>query len=179
MSPRDPLRSRDVARGVLFLLVPAAAWVAAAGYRPPAGPAAPRPTVAETPLTDEQRRLFNLGRDLFATCSGCHGLEGEGKPGLTPPLAGSKWVRGRPGPVIAVLLNGLTPPSRADGVPVAMMPPAQAAEDDESVAAILTFIRRSWGNRAAPVPPHEVAKVREMIAARSAPYLYEELDAIP
>ena len=38
-----------------------------------------------------------------------------------------------------------------------------AVEYDESIAAVLTYIRQSWGHNAAPVSPESVSKVRALV----------------
>ena len=35
--------------------------------------------------------------------------------------------------------------------------------DDEGVASILSYVRSSWGNAAAPVKPEAVAKIRKSL----------------
>lgn len=49
------------------------------------------------------------------------------------------------------------------------------AIDDQEIAAILTFIRRAWGNRADPVPASVVSKTREAAADRKFPWTAQEL----
>lgn len=102
------------------------------------------------------------GKEAYTTCVICHGPEGEGMPMLGPPLAGSEWVLGPPENLIRIQLRGLIGPIEVKGKvysPAAPMPP-QLAQDDETVAAVLTFVRNSFGNQAALVTPEEVKALR-------------------
>ena len=47
--------------------------------------------------------------------------------------------------------------------------------DDQAIAAVLTYIRRSWGHDAPPVSIDTVAKVRAQTATRSEPFHEPEL----
>jgi mono/diheme cytochrome c family protein len=79
------------------------------------------------------------GAALYAdNCSGCHQTTGKGIPGAFPSLAGDPFVVGQPGPVAATVLNG------RGGMPTF----GKDLADDE-IAAILTFVRSSWGNHGA------------------------------
>jgi len=46
---------------------------------------------------------------------------------------------------------------------------------DEEMAAVLTYVRNSWGNKASPVSPETVKKVREANKDRSNFWKPEEL----
>ena len=53
--------------------------------------------------------------------------------------------------------------------------PKPPAMPDREIAAVLTFIRRSWGNEASPVKPALVKKVRSEVADRVKPWTAAEL----
>jgi mono/diheme cytochrome c family protein len=55
------------------------------------------------------------------------------------------------------------------------MPPLGARLSDPEIAAILTYVRGSWGNRAGAVTPETVARVRAETEGRDRPYRVEEL----
>ncbi|MFL6620899.1 MAG: c-type cytochrome [Povalibacter sp.] len=118
-------------------------------------------------LTPEQRGWYERGRDAFAVCAACHQPEGQGSQGLAPALAGSRWVNGSPEATVRIVLNG-----KADELAM----PSLAALDDETVSAILTFVRRSWGNEASPVSPQTVRQIRTIVAGREEPWSSEELE---
>lgn len=115
---------------------------------------------ASVGMTKEERELFETGRGLYALCQACHGMLGEGVEGQYPPVAGSEVATGSAGRFARILIDGMSGPvmvkgKRYDGV----MPPAQAGSDEE-LAAVMTYVRRSFGNSAGAVTPAEVAKAR-------------------
>lgn len=120
------------------------------------------PTVdADSPVDPA---VMERGKATFAICSACHGLEGEGMYHINktgPPLAGSEWVTGPVANLIAIQFRGLSGPIEVNGekyTPVAPMAPLPL--DNESIAAVLTYIRNSFGNEASPVTPEQVEAMR-------------------
>lgn len=105
---------------------------------------------------------MKAGETLFTgTCSVCHQSNGEGLPGVFPPLAKSDWLMADKARSIAAVLNGLSGKVTVNGkVYDSVMPPMSQLNDDE-VAHILTYVRGSWGNKGGPVTAAEVAAVRK------------------
>jgi mono/diheme cytochrome c family protein len=100
----------------------------------------------------------SAGQTLFETnCSACHRPTGQGVPGAFPALAGNPFVQGDRDKVIATVLGG------RGGMPV-------FGNDigDADLAAILSYVRTSWGNAASLVSPDAVAAVRSQTGAQSA-----------
>lgn len=116
------------------------------------------------------------GATVYAgTCAACHQANGEGSPGLFPPLAGSEFVTGNPERLTRIVLHGLSGPVTVKGATyTGQMPPWQQLSDAE-VAAVLTYIRSSWGNTAPEIKADEVAGVRSATATRSGPWTVAEL----
>lgn len=143
----------------------------------PGRPAVTPPKRMRAMTAIEQQR-FNVGQGLFSVCAGCHGSEGQGISGQIPALSGSARVQGPSGRAIRILLHGLEGPQEAVelGLPGAM-PPAPFRTDDD-IAAVLTYIRRAWGNSGDPVAPVDVAAIRAQTAGRDKPWTVEELNAI-
>lgn len=108
-----------------------------------ASPTAP-PRDAATTARIEQ------GRTSFAICAACHQADGRGLPALAPPLAGSAVVNGPTEALIDVVLNG------RDVDPAYPSMPPLAALPDEQLAAILSYVRTSWGNTASVVTPDAI-----------------------
>jgi mono/diheme cytochrome c family protein len=110
-------------------------------------------------------------------CSACHGADGSGATGgAFPPLAGSPWLAGDPDRAIKIVLHGLEGPVQVLGKTYNLeMPPQGATLPDDQIAAILTFVRSSWGNQARPVAAEEVTKIRTATADRDAHWTAEEL----
>lgn len=120
-------------------------------------------------LTPEQRQLYEKGRSAYAVCAACHQDEGQGMKGLAPALAGSSWVNGSPQAVVRIVLNG-----KVDQLAM----PALGTLDDETVASILTYVRKSWGNDAAPITPETVQSIRSVVSHRDEPWSDEELQPL-
>jgi len=92
-------------------------------------------------------------------CAQCHGAQGQGQPGAYPALAGSRFVTATQtvNLVQIVRQGGFTPSTAANPRPFGM-PPFQLLLNDRELASVLTFIRSSWGNRAAAVTEFDVGK---------------------
>ncbi len=119
-----------------------------------------------------------LGRRVFANCVACHQAEGEGVEGVYPPLAGSPFVNGPPGILIRIVLGGLSGPVTVHGRTYDGEMPAWKHLPDQQVAAVLTWVRSSFGNSAPAIPPEAVAAVRAETAGRSAPWTAAELASV-
>jgi cytochrome c6 len=101
-----------------------------------------------------QGDLVKQGQEVFAdNCAQCHRSNGEGLPGTFPALTKNPFVVGDPKPVIATVLNG-----RKGGL--GQMPAWKDQLDDGQIAAVVTYIRQAWANRAAAVTPALVAAAR-------------------
>jgi cytochrome c oxidase cbb3-type subunit 2 len=101
-------------------------------------------------------------RDLYiANCSACHQTNGEGLPGVFPPLKGSGVVNKDDAVKhIQVVLNGMQG-ARAGGVVyAATMPPFAGTLSDAEIAGIIDYERSSWGNHGTPVTAAQVAAER-------------------
>jgi len=121
-------------------------------------------------LTPEERALYDKGRGSFAVCAACHQDEGQGMKGLAPALAGSTWANGSADAVVRIVLNG-----KVDQL---AMPALGGALDDQTIAAILTYVRKSWGNDASPISADTVQSIRAVVAKRDEPWSEEELQSL-
>lgn len=125
-----------------------------------------------TPLTAAEQRRYDAGREVYANiCQPCHQPDGRGQASLAPSLITSPLALAAGGIPARILLNG------KEGS-VGLMPPIGSALNDEQIAGVLTYIRRSWGNTAAPVDPGLVKSIRALTAGRTRPWTDEELLAI-
>ncbi|MGI9240645.1 MAG: DUF7133 domain-containing protein [Verrucomicrobiales bacterium] len=113
------------------------------------------------------------GKELYRQfCFACHGENGEGLKPLAPPLIDSEWVSGPPMRLAAIVLNGVEGPITVDGVQYdapeiqPLMPGLKDNPDyeDEQLAAILTYIRNAFGNRASAIPASTIKKARKRFA---------------
>lgn len=132
-----------------------------------------------TPLAGANLDRYLLGRQLFDTCAACHGFDGRGMQGQAPPLAESPIVTGPQSRAVRVLLQGLQGPIEREGTLYDLQMPAAPFAKDEEIAALLTYIRRGFGNDADPVTPDAVAGVRAETADRVTPWTEAELLDIP
>ncbi|MGZ5276277.1 MAG: c-type cytochrome, partial [Caldimonas sp.] len=86
---------------------------------------------------------------------------GEGVPGAYPALAGSRAVTMRStANLVHIVLEGGFPPSTAGNPRPYGMPPFATVLQDADVAELLSYVRSSWGNRAAALSPLEVSRAR-------------------
>lgn len=116
------------------------------------------------------------GAAVYASrCVGCHQATGQGLPGVFPPLAGSEWVRGKASTTAAIVLNGIDGPITVGGMSFhGVMPSFKGQLDDAQVAAVLTHVRRQWGNAASPVDAATVAEARAATKDRTGPFAGEK-----
>jgi mono/diheme cytochrome c family protein len=120
------------------------------------------------------------GKQVYENiCGLCHNNDGTGKPGQAPPFVGSEWALGTPHRMIRIPLVGLTGPVEVAGKQYNLSMPAMgAALSNDDLAAVLSYIRSSWGNHASVVTPAEVKAVRAQIGNRTQPWTSAELKAI-
>jgi mono/diheme cytochrome c family protein len=117
-----------------------------------------------------------LGKRVYNNCMACHQRDGAGVPGNYPPLAGSSWVTGRADVLANILLHGLEGPIEVLGESYNQVMPGWDRLDDEQIAAVMTYVRGSFGNDAGPVSAELVATVRERGAERREPWTVAELE---
>ncbi len=113
-------------------------------------------------------------------CALCHNSDGAGKPGQAPPLAGSEWASGSAARMIRIPLVGLTGPIKVKDQEYNLSMAAMgAALSDDDLAAVLTYIRMSFGNKGSEIKPADVKTVRGEVGNRTQPFGAAELNAIP
>ena len=94
-------------------------------------------------------------------CAGCHGDTGEGVRGIYPALAGNRAVTmATTANLVHVVLEGGFPPATEGNPRPYGMPPFATVVSGEETAQLLSFVRGSWGNRAAAVSALEVERFR-------------------
>ena len=103
-----------------------------------------------------------LGEKVYGQwCVDCHGAAGQGAVGAYPALAGNRGVgmSSHVNAVQAILAGGFAPATAGNPRPYGM-PPFRTLLTDAEVAAVASFVRQSWGNRANAVAPQEVQRLR-------------------
>jgi cytochrome c oxidase subunit II len=96
--------------------------------------------------------LKQRGEKVYAAnCVACHQANGKGVPGAFPALDGSAVVTGPRAAQVNVVLNG------RNG-----MPPFKTSLSDTDIAAVITYTRNSWSNKAS----ENIVQPAEVLAAR-------------
>ena len=115
--------------------------------------------------TEQQGRdLYERGGKLYERwCADCHLKNGTGIPPAYPPLAGNQSITmdSAVNPVRVVMFGGFPPATAANPRPYGMPPFAQTLSDDE-IAAVVTYVRQSWGNRSRAVSATDVGRYRSV-----------------
>ena len=136
----------------------------------------------ETHLTGADKKLYADGKEIYSRdglCATCHQADGKGlEASGFPPLAGTKWVLGDQERLIKLTLKGLLGPIEVMGkqypgqVP---MTPHEGLLNDYEMAAVLTYVRNSFGNKASVVGEQDVKTVRASVRDRKGYYAPADL----
>ncbi|TDU31066.1 mono/diheme cytochrome c family protein [Panacagrimonas perspica] len=115
-------------------------------------------------LPSERERLASLERGASGYakhCADCHGEQGEGHAPSAPALAGNRalTMSSSVNPIRTILYGGYAPGTTGNPQPFGM-PPYYAQLSNGEIADILSYLRTSWGNQAAPVADYEVQRQR-------------------
>jgi len=133
-------------------------------------------------LKGDDLEVFAKGKKIYETegyCITCHQEAGTGlqKAGY-PTLVGQEWVLGDEERLIKLALHGLYGPMNIMGNhyegQVPMMAFKGLLKDDE-IAAVLTYVRNSFGNKASVIDPNKVKEVRAATKDRNSFYTPDEL----
>jgi mono/diheme cytochrome c family protein len=164
---RQPATFSALATATDPLATRAAAVLARVNW--PGKPGAP---AAVAPLTPTEMARFDAGREVYRNvCQNCHQPDGRGQERVAPSLIDSTFALGAPEIPARILING----KEGD---IGLMPPLGAALSDVDVAAVLTYIRREWGQTGSAVEPRVVTAVRAQTAGRPRPWTNRELSAL-
>ena len=113
------------------------------------------PAASDTPFMRQGKLIFE------AQCAACHQSSGAGVPHLFPALAAAPGVQaGDANNLMRVVLEGGRSVATAARPTAGAMPAFGWKLSDEQVASVLTYVRNTWGNAAAPVGAGEVAGMR-------------------
>ena len=112
------------------------------------------------------------GKEIYATlCAVCHQADGRGRDKIAPPLVGSPFALGPPAIVVRIMLHGKRGPTN-------VMPALGPLMTDEQIAAVLTYVRREWGQTAPVVDAAAVKTIRSTTTGRARPWTAEELEQV-
>ena len=118
---------------------------------------------AKTPAVTKEltkAELMARGKQVYAgNCVACHQLEGQGVPGAFPPLAKSDFLMANKERTIGIVMHGLSGAVVVNGKTYNNVMPSLQLKDPD-IAAVLTYVRNSFGNSGEHVKLSEVKKVR-------------------
>jgi mono/diheme cytochrome c family protein len=112
--------------------------------------------------TEDAKEVLKLGARIYERhCAECHQQDGKGVPPAYPPLAGRRSLM-LPSAInpVRIVLNGGYPPSTEGNPRPFGMPPFSMTLSDEEVAAVVSYVRMSWGNDGGLVSPIDVGRFR-------------------
>jgi mono/diheme cytochrome c family protein len=113
------------------------------------------------------RKVMELGAKQYDIhCGTCHLPTGLGSADTGPPLAGSALAQAPdPSSLVDLVINGPRIPAHSPSAqwqrPWQSMTPFGQKLSDEQAAALLTYVRNSWGNAAEPVEPKDIDRMRQ------------------
>lgn len=143
-------------------------------YAPP--PRAGGPVAPVDPLAQ--------GKAIYANvCAACHQVTGLGLAPVFPPLVGSEWVTGSEERVIRIVLHGLQGPIKVKGTEFNGVMPAAGPGSGfnlsaDKVAAVLSYVRKEFGNGAPPISAQKVAEIATKEGTRG-PWTAADLEKLP
>lgn len=110
------------------------------------------------------------GKQVFtANCVACHQATGKGLPGVFPPLDGSEWVQGDERTVANILLHGVSGEMTVMGNTFKGAMPSFQQLSDAELAAVASYVRSEWSNKAAPIKPELFTSERKA-STRTTPF---------
>jgi mono/diheme cytochrome c family protein len=120
------------------------------------------------PAPNDQTSL-KAGAQIYTDeCAGCHKADGKGAIGLFPALDGSPAVQQTdPTSLLHVVLRGARSVGTDQAPTAAAMPAFAWVLNDDEVAAVVTYIRNTWGNAAPPVSSSVARKTRHALIERN------------
>ena len=105
--------------------------------------------------------IADRGKEVYdQNCLACHQIDGSGVPMLTPSLVNAGYVQGDKARLINIVLKGLKG-VEIDGQMYDNPMPPLAHLPDEDIAAVLTYVRSNFNNKAGPIKKEEVAAARK------------------
>lgn len=113
-------------------------------------------------VSGDVEAILKQGAKLYEQhCVDCHQAAGEGAPPAYPPLAGNRSLAASSpvNPIRIVLNGGYAPVTEGNPRPYGM-PPFGSVLNDSEVAAVVSYIRTTWGNKGDLVSPVEVGRYR-------------------
>jgi cbb3-type cytochrome c oxidase subunit III len=123
--------------------------------------------ISEDQVAAANSPMAQSGAALFAAkCATCHQAKGQGSAAYPPLAANSDVTAADPKTMIATIVNGRSGPLAVGGKTYnGTMPTWKGQLSDSDIAAVATYVRSSWGNKAAGVTEDEVAAAGPVVAS--------------
>jgi len=140
-----------------------------------------KPLPMPPPLSAKHQALYELGRkEYMGLCASCHHPAGYGDAGKGPALLDSDWLDFSDERLVRLVLFGLRGPITVNGETfnregALEMPGMYQALDDQKIAGVLTFVRREWSEKAPPIEPETVTRIRAATGGRTDQWTEKEL----
>ncbi len=131
-------------------------------------------------LSETQLAEIKKGEEIYeATCFACHQKDGNGLPGLAPPLNGSDWVNGPAERLALMVHHGISGPIVVKGETWNSVMPGHGVMPQfqgNGINQVLNYIRTAWGNKSGIVSDSKIQKAIESNKDRVMPWTVEELE---
>ena len=122
-------------------------------------------TQQRTPTKAVEKPKTQPGQIVYMQfCLSCHMENGEGVPGLYPPLSQTKYVLGDKSWLIANVLLGQQGEIVVKGETYNNIMTKLDFLGDKEISEVLTYVRSNFGNQASPVTEEEVRAVRSSLS---------------
>jgi mono/diheme cytochrome c family protein/glucose/arabinose dehydrogenase len=134
-------------------------------------------------LTGAEQKTYDLGKEVYnreAHCVTCHQADGKGVENTYPGLVKSEWLHNDER-LIKIVLKGLYGELKFQGKtygPSKNTPPMigfAPLANDEEIAAVISYVRQSFGNDLDFVKPEDVKRIREQTKDRNIFYMVDEI----
>jgi mono/diheme cytochrome c family protein len=127
---------------------------------------------------DDKAAAMELGKQKYMVCGACHGLDGKGMMAgpmkMAPAYADSKLVTAESAEIMAIaVMKGI---KKEDAKFMQIMMPLEAALDDASLAAVLTYVRNTYGGKTDLITADQAKAWREKYKSITAPVTRAELE---
>ncbi|MEK1894310.1 MAG: cytochrome c [Rhizobium sp.] len=121
----------------------------------------PSPAATQSPTPADDPRMISGGAIYRDNCSACHGGQGKGGNHLFPSLASNSMTQQPNVETLArIVIAGTHGVGTTDAPTTPSMPSFGWRLNDQQIADVLTYVRNSWGNSAAPVSADQVTGLR-------------------
>jgi mono/diheme cytochrome c family protein len=93
-------------------------------------------------------------------CLACHMNDGNGTPGIHPPIVNTKWTTGNNKNLIEITLNGMSGQIKVKGEVYNNLMPPHSHLTNKQITDVLTYIRLFYNKLDKPITAKEVQQTR-------------------